>query len=172
MVSTGTSMQTWWEVQQFYFDEAATLDDRRYSDWLNFFAEELHYWVPIRRTRTVDELDKEFTSEDEMGWFDDDRPLLEARVRKLETGYAWSEDPPSRTRHLITNVRVLEDDGESLQVESDFILYRTRLNSEEDIWVGMRRDKLLRQDGAYKIAKRTVLLDQTLVLSKNLSNFF
>jgi biphenyl 2,3-dioxygenase beta subunit len=165
-------MQTWWEVQQFYFDEAAALDSRRYSDWLDFFAEELHYWVPIRRTRTANELDKEFTTEDEMGWFDDDRALLEARVRKLETGYAWSEDPPSRTRHLITNVRVLEDNGQVLQVESDFILYRTRLNSEEDWWVGMRKDVIERQDGRFKISKRTVLLDQTLVLSKNLSNFF
>src|SRR5262245_43192219 len=165
MVTTPNTMQTWWEVQQFYYDEAAALDTRRYSDWLDFFDEELHYWVPIRRTRTANELDKEFTTEDEIGWFDDDRPLLEARVRKLETGYAWSEDPPSRTRHLITNVRIIEDTGDTLQVESDFILYRTRLNSEEDWWVGLRKDVIRRKDGKFKIAKRTVLLDQTLVLS-------
>jgi biphenyl 2,3-dioxygenase beta subunit len=107
-----------------------------------------------------------------MAFFDDDKPMMEMRVRKLETGYSWSEDPPSRTRHLVSNVRVTEENGNELSVRSNFILYRTRLNSEEDMWVGERKDVLRRENGSFKIAKRTVLLDQTVLLSKNLSNFF
>ena len=103
--------------------------------------------MPIRRTRTVDQLDKEFTAKDEMAYFDDDKAMLEMRVRKLDTGYSWSEDPPSRTRHVISNVRIIENNAEDLVVETNFILYRTRLNSEEDMWVGMRRDRI-RKDGA------------------------
>lgn len=179
------------QIEQFYYHEAAVLDDRRYSDWVDLFTDDAHYWMPIRRTRTVDELDKEFSEPGQMAYYDDDKAMLEARVRKLETGYSWSEDPPSRTRHNINNVRVIsegpreitrivnaetkEEAKESvieLQVESNFMLYRTRLNSEEDLWVGMRKDTLRRVDGSFQISDRKVLIDQTVILSRNLSNFF
>lgn len=160
------------QLEQFYYDEAAALDERRYSDWVTLFTDDAHYFVPIRRTRTVDELDKEFTNPGDMAYYDDDKAMLEARVRKLETGYSWSEDPPSRTRHCISNVRLIKEDSGELTVESNFMLYRTRLNSEEDLWVGMRRDQLRRENGSFVVADRKVFLDQTVILSRNLSNFF
>ena len=83
-----------------------------------------------------------------------------------------AEDPPSRTRHLIANVRVLAAEGAEIEVESSFHLYRTRLNSEEDSWFGRRLDRLRRVDRALRIARRHIFLDQTLLLSRNLSNFF
>ena len=98
--------------------------------------------------------------------------MLETRVRKLETGYAWAEDPPSRTRHFVTNIRVIGEDGNDLTVESNFHLYRTRLNSEEDSWIGLRRDVLRRVDGSFRIADRKIFIEQTVILSRNLSNFF
>jgi biphenyl 2,3-dioxygenase beta subunit len=98
--------------------------------------------------------------------------MLESRVRKLETGYAWAEDPPSRTRHLVTNVRLISDNADGLVVETNFHLYRTRLNSEEDSWIGLRRDLLRRKEGTFEIADRKIFLDQTVILSRNLSNFF
>jgi biphenyl 2,3-dioxygenase beta subunit len=73
---------------------------------------------------------------------------------------------------MIHNVRVLAVDGEELTVESNFHLYRTRLESDEDSWIGRRRDRLRRVDGALRIAGRHVFLDQTVILSRNLSNFF
>ena len=93
-------------------------------------------------------------------------------MKKLATGYAWAEDPPSRQRHMVLNVRVISDDGDELIVESSFHFYRTRLNSEEDNWIGLRRDKLRREDGSFKIARREIYLEQTVLLSRNLSNFF
>lgn len=161
-----------YEVEQFLFDEAAILDAHEYDRWLELFAEDAYYFMPIRRTKMARELDKEFTQPGEMAYFDDTKELLKLRVAKLDTGKSWAEDPPSRTRHLITNVRVVADDGEELQVESNFHLYRTRLKSEEDSWFGRRQDTLRRAGDSFRIVRRTVLLDQTLILSRNLSNFF
>ena len=158
------------EVEQFYYEEAASLDEKRFHDWLDYFSDDAHYWLPIRRTRTVDQMDQEFTGPDEMAYFDDDKAMLEMRVRKLDTGYSWSEDPPSRTRHMMTKGSD-KVDGE-YTVETNFILYRTRLNSEEDMWVGVRRDQIRRDGDSFKIADRKIFLDQTVILSKNLSNFF
>lgn len=161
-----------YEVERFLYDEAAMLDQRRYEEWLDLFTEDTHYFVPIRRTRLQHEIDQEFTQPGEMAFFDDDKELLASRVTKLLSGRSWSEDPPSRTRHLVGNVRVVVDDGTELTVESNFHLYRTRLNSEEDSWIGMRRDRLRRVGDSFQIARRTVFLDQTVLLSRNLSNFF
>jgi biphenyl 2,3-dioxygenase beta subunit len=165
-------METQFALEQFYYDEAALLDSRDYTSWIQLFTDDTHYWMPIRRTVTSNDLSKEFTAKGEMAFFDDDKALLESRVRKLDTGYAWSEDPPSRTRHLVTNVRVVRDDLSELEVESNFHIYRTRLNSEEDNWLGLRRDVLRRTENSYQIADRKIFLDQTLVLSRNLSSFF
>lgn len=160
------------DVERFLYDEAAVLDERRFHDWLDLMAEDVHYWMPIRRTRTRDQLDKEFTAPDEMAFFDDDKEMLQMRVKKLDTGYSWSEDPPSRTRHLISNVRVVETTGDEHTVNSNFMLYRTRLTTEVDIWVGTRQDVLRKVNGSFQIAKRHIFLDQTTLTSKNLSNFF
>ena len=161
-----------YEVERFYYDEAALLDAHRYEEWLALFTDDARYFMPIRRTRMQRELDKEFTQPGEVAFFDDDKTLLAGRVAKLLSGRSWAEDPPSRTRHLITNVRVIADDGHELHVESNFHVYRTRLRSEEDSWIGSRRDVLRRADGSFRIADRKIFLEQTVLLSRNLSNFF
>jgi biphenyl 2,3-dioxygenase beta subunit len=161
-----------YEVERFYYDEAALLDAHRYEEWLTLFADDARYFMPVRRTRMQRELDKEFTQPGEVAFFDDDKMLLAGRVAKLQTGRSWAEDPPSRTRHLITNVRIVADDGHELRVESNFHVYRTRLRSEEDSWIGSRHDVLRRVDASFRIADRKILLEQTVLLSRNLSNFF
>ena len=170
------AMYLQYELEQLYTNEAALLDAHKYEEWLDLWTADARYFMPIRRTRSRRELSKEFTQPGEMAYFDDDKGLLEARVKKIRTGTAWAEDPPSRTRHLITNVRIAgEDAGESgsdLDVWSNFILYRTRLKSEEMTWVGSRNDKVRRVDDALMIADRKIYLEQTVILSQNLSNFF
>jgi len=161
-----------YEVERFYYDEAALLDSHRYEEWLALFADDAHYFMPIRRTRMQRELDKEFTRPGEMAFFDDTKTLLAGRIKKLESGRSWAEDPPSRTRHLITNIRILKDDGHTLEVESNFHLYRTRLNSEESSWIGSRRDVLRRVKEFFQIVDRKIFIEQTVLLSRNLSNFF
>ncbi len=161
-----------YEVEQFYFEEAALLDARDFEAWLRLLAPDIHYWMPIRRTVMKADIDREFTAPGAMSYFDDDFATLEARVRKLSTGFSWSEDPPSRTRHNITNVRVVEARGDELTVESNFHLYRSRLESDEDEWFGRRRDVLRRVEDGFRIAERHIFLDHTLLMSRNMSNFF
>jgi len=161
-----------YEVERFYYEEAALLDAHRYEEWLALFSDDAHYFMPIRRTRMQRELDKEFTQPGEMAFFDDNKMLLAGRIAKLQTGRSWAEDPPSRTRHLVTNIRVISDDGERLEIESNFHVYRTRLKSDEDSWIGVRRDVLRRVGDSFQIADRKIFLEQTVLLSRNLSNFF
>jgi biphenyl 2,3-dioxygenase beta subunit len=167
-----TRMYRQYEVEHFYNEEAALLDSHAYDKWVELFTEDAHYFMPIRRTVSRRELHKEFTQPGQMAFFDDNKDILRGRVAKLFSGTSWAEDPPSRTRHIVTNVRVTEVAGDEMTVHSAFLLYRTRLKSEEDQWIGSRVDTLRRVEGDLKIAKRTILLEQTLLLSRNLSNFF
>ena len=164
------------EVEEFLFLEADVLDSRRYEDWLDLLTEDIHYWMPVRRTTTARDVDREFTQPGGVAFFDDDFATLKMRVDRMLLGRAWAEDPPSRTRRLITNVRVVTGDGRGegaeVTVASNFQLYRTRLDSEEDSWIGRREDVLRRVDGAFRLARRHVFLEQTVILSQNLSSLF
>jgi 3-phenylpropionate/cinnamic acid dioxygenase small subunit len=160
------------EVEEFLYREAGLLDERRLDEWLALCADDIHYWMPIRRTTTAKEIDNEFTKPGGMAYFDDDKKTLGMRVQRLQVGRAWAEDPPSRTRHVVTNVRILGVDGKDITAASNFMLYRTRLNSEEDSWIGRREDVLRRESGALKLARRHIYLDQTVILAQNMSNLF
>ena len=165
-------MELQFEIEQFYYEEAATLDERRYSEWLELLTDDIHYWMPIRRTRLMEETDQEFTKPGSMALFDDNKDLLEKRVMKFGVEVSWAENPPSRTRHIVTNVRVLEISGDEMSIEANIHLYRTRLDSEETSWIGRRLDVLRRVDGSLRIAKRHIFLEQTVLLSTNLSSLF
>lgn len=160
------------DVERFLYDEAALLDARHYRDWLGVLADDLEYWMPIRRTVTVSDLANEFTRLGDMAFFDDDRTMAEMRVKKLEAGSAWSEDPPSRSRHFVSNIRVVALDGDEITVESCFCVYRTRLNTEVDTWTGRRVDGLRRTNEGFRLFKRHIFLDQTLIRSTNMSTLF
>ena len=160
------------EVEQFLYYEAALLDDRKYPEWLDLIADDIHYWMPVRRTVTLDNLDKEFTAIGGMAYFDDDKNDLRMRIEKLQTGSSWSEDPPSRTRHFVSNVRIIDVDGDEIAVELAFHIYRSRLNSKTDNWIGKRQDRLRRAGTGFQISQRHIFLDQTVIHSTNLSNLF
>ena len=118
-------------------------------------------------------VESDVTGEDELALFDEDKTTLAARVARLDTGMAWAEDPPSRTRHLVTNVEVEPcEGGGEISVYSNFLVYRSRAETEQDFYVGTRRDVLRRVDGAWKIARRWMVLDQAVLTAKNLSIFF
>jgi 3-phenylpropionate/cinnamic acid dioxygenase small subunit len=170
--SLAERMALQYEVEQFLYAEAALLDARRYRDWLGLMADDVEYWMPIRRTVTNADLDREFTKPGEVAFFDDDRTHLEMRVKKLEAGSAWSEDPPSRSRHFVSNVRILEVAGDEITLEACFHLYRTRLEADVDSWIGRRIDVLRRAAGSFLLVKRHLYLDQTVIQSTNLSTIF
>jgi 3-phenylpropionate/cinnamic acid dioxygenase small subunit len=160
------------EVEEFLYREASLLDERRLDDWLALCTDDIHYWMPIRRTMAAKEIDNEFTKPGGMAYFDDDKRTLALRIQRLAVGRAWAEDPPSRTRHTVTNVRIVSVNTNEILVALNFHLYRTRLDSEEDSWIGRREDLLRRENGALKLARRYIYLDQTVILSQNMSNLF
>ncbi|HZZ89776.1 MAG TPA: 3-phenylpropionate/cinnamic acid dioxygenase subunit beta [Caulobacteraceae bacterium] len=160
------------EVEQFLYAEAALLDARDYRAWLALLADDIRYWMPIRRTVMLADLDLEFTRPGEMAYFDDDRAMLEMRVRKLEAGSAWAEDPPSRSRHFVSNVRVMNVEGDEITLDVCFLLRRTRLESELTEWFGRREDMLRRVDDGFRLARRHIFLDQTVIPTTNMSTLF
>lgn len=161
-------------VEQFYYREAQLLDHRKYEEWLALLTEDIHYWVPIRTTQSSKNIDKEYYGPGCNAHFDEDYDRLRARIRARVSGLNWTEDPPSRSRHIITNVIVREVSAEKIEASSAFICYRNRLERMTDIYVGERRDVLLRVNGGkdFKIDKRIVLLDQSTITANNLSMFF
>ena len=160
------------EAEEFLFMEADLLDSRRYEEWLGLLADDIHYWMPVRRTTTAREVDREFTQPGGVAFFDDDLQTLKMRVDRMLVGRAWAEDPPSRTRRTITNLRIVDLSGDELTVSLNFQLYRTRLDSEEDCWIGRREDLLRRVDGGFRLARRHIYLEQTVILSPNMSSLF
>ena len=161
-----------YEIEQFLYAEAALLDARSYRAWLALLADDIHYWMPIRRTVTLSDLDLEFTKPGGLAYFDDDRTMLEMRVKKLEAGSAWSEDPPSRSRHLVSNVRILGIEGDEITLDVSFHLLRTRLNSELTQWFGRRTDVLRRVSDGFRLVRRHIFLDQTVIPTTNMSTLF
>ena len=173
------------EVEQFLYREARLLDTRRFDDWLDLLAEDIKYWMPLRSNRypayskAISILDGsryeegELSGEDDLAIMDEDKDSLTRRIRRLDSGMAWAEDPPSRTRHFVSNIEVEPGNRESeLKVYSNFIMYRTRGETEQDFYVGSREDVLRREDGQLRVAYRKIVLDQTVLLAKNVSNFF
>ena len=161
-----------WQAEQFLYAEADLLDARRYQDWLALLTDDIHYWMPLRRTTTARQIDLEFTEPGGIALFDDDYATLKMRVERLLVGSAWAEDPPSRARRLITNVRIVDTSDDEMTVASNFHLYRARLNSEEDSWLGRREDVLRRDGDGLRLARRHIFLEQTVILAQNLSTLF
>jgi 3-phenylpropionate/cinnamic acid dioxygenase small subunit len=175
------------EVEEFLFREAELLDERRYEEWLELFAEDARYWMPMRRNVPADELEREFTREGlDINWFDEGKDTLTRRVKQIRTGVHWAEQPPSRICHMVSNIQILHASpagpsptegalpGKAAEtaVKSRFLIYRNRVETETDFLVGKREDVLRRENGDWKIARRKIILDQNVLLAKNLTFFF
>jgi 3-phenylpropionate/cinnamic acid dioxygenase small subunit len=168
------------EVEQFYYEEAELLDDGRFTDWLELLADDLDYWMPTRTNRLRRQQALSIAARGEAAFYDETKESLAWRIRRFDSGMAWAEDPPSRTRHLITNVVVRHVDPsqhrefsvDDLEVRSAFLVYRNRLQREENIFAGRRTDILRRVSAGLQVARRVVLLDQNVLQAKNISTFF
>jgi 3-phenylpropionate/cinnamic acid dioxygenase small subunit len=162
------------EIEQFLYNEASLLDERRFDEWLELLADDIHYHMPIRRNVKFGQLDRENSSSDfEISWFDEGKRTLTGRVRQILTGVHWCEEPYSRIRHIVSNVQVVGVRGDEADVKSNFFVWQNRLQDEVNVFVG-RREDILRRDGdtGWKIRKRLILLDQNVLLAKVITTFF
>ena len=162
------------DVERFLYYEVLLLDERRLEEWLDLLAEDIHYFMPIRRNIKFGDWDLEFSDpETEISYFDEGKDILEGRVRQINTGVHWAEEPVSRFDHMITNVLILGEDGDQVQVSSKFFVYQNRLQDEVQMFVGRRYDTLRRDSQTgFKVLKRTILLDQNVLLPKVVNTFF
>ena len=159
------------EVEQFLYREARLLDGGKLRDWLDLFAEDARYWMPARETRM--NRHEELSGEGGLAIFDDDKNFLRARIERIGGGLAHAEEPPSRTRHFVSNIEVREAEshGGELDVFCNILVYQSRLERTECYYVGRREDRLRRVGPDFKIARRTIVLDQTL-FPRTISVFF
>jgi 3-phenylpropionate/cinnamic acid dioxygenase small subunit len=165
------------EIEDFFYREADLLDEREYDQWLDLLTEDIVYWMPMRKNVSYANRGKDITAEDDVAWFHDDKETLRKRVKQIQTGIHWADEPISRVAHVITNIRLVDpiaalDEGAKAATKCRFIVYRNRLESETDLLVGRREDTLTRMRGQLRIARRKIILDQSVLLAKNLTMFF
>jgi 3-phenylpropionate/cinnamic acid dioxygenase small subunit len=158
------------DITEFLYREALALDERRFRDWLEFLADDIRYEVPVRVTREG-LADWELAPTSRI--FDDTKETLEVRVRRLETDFAWAEQPPSRTRHFVTNVVVdRTDKGDEFLVSSNVFIYRSRgEDPNPSLYSLFRKDTIRRTAEWWEVARRWAALDQSLINAHNMSIF-
>lgn len=156
-------------MEDVLYYEAMLLDRGRLEEWLELLSDQVRYRVPVRTTRERGE-PGEFSPDIE--YFDDNKQTLRLRVERYGTAFAWSENPPSRVRHFIGNVRVIEATADRVQLEYGLWLYRNRGDDPRgEMLSGERRDVWQKEGDRWRLVSREVLLDQTVVGLKNLSIF-
>ena len=171
------------EVEQFLYREARLLDERRFREWLDLFTDDVRYWMGARSNRYPRTskaisilspnryVEDDHTRDDELSIFDESKETLSGRVARLETGMAWAEDPPSRTRHLIGNLEATALENGQAEARTAFLVYRSHLETDSQLLSGCREDVLRKVNGAWQVKKRTIVLDANVLLDKNLSVF-
>ncbi|MBF6569719.1 MAG: aromatic-ring-hydroxylating dioxygenase subunit beta [Candidatus Binataceae bacterium] len=157
------------EIEQFYYHEAFLLDSGNFHEWLDLFTDDTRYWIPVRQTR--DSREESVGKEDSIALVEDDKSFLILRVKRFDTGLAHAEQPPSRTRHFVSNVVITADRGEVCEVRSNVLVFQSRYEKSENFFVGYREDVLRKVGDSWKVASRKVVLDQP-VLPRVLSIFF
>jgi len=158
------------EAHEFLVREAELLDERRYRDWLDLLAPDIVYRMPVRVTAPET---LEHGLLEDMAHFDEDLYSLRKRIERFETGHAWTEDPPSRTRHFVTNVRTFEGSAaDEVVVRSYVLLFRSRGDIRDaDLVSAERTDVLRRTDAGLRLARREILVDESVLRTQNLAVF-
>lgn len=174
---TPATQQQWWLVSQFLHYEADLLDHREYDQWLALLDEDIRYRMPIARNVRRDQVASEYTAPGEVAWFDEGIATLRQRVAQLKTGIHWVEEPGSRVSHLVTNVRVLDIEplpggDEAIRVRSRFLVSQNRGQTENNLFVGKRVDRLRVGPAGVRLLQREIYLDQSVLLAKALTTFF
>lgn len=139
-------------VEHFLYEEAAHLDNWRLDEWLKLFTRDARYLMPATDVPDADPAR-------DMMFIDDDYERLRGRIARLKSRHAHREYPSSRTRRLITNVRLTRIAPSEIDVEASFAVYRSR-NEVIAPYVGIYRYTLVREDGGtFLIRRRRAELD-------------
>jgi 3-phenylpropionate/cinnamic acid dioxygenase small subunit len=137
------------DVEQFIYREARLQDELEYDAWEALWTDDAIYWVPVN----ADDSDPER----EMSVIYDNRSRIATRIKQLHTGKRHSQNPPSRLRRLISNVELLGTDGDDVLVGANFLVYESRERGVT-LWAGRSEYRLRREDGDWRMARKTVYL--------------
>lgn len=167
------------EIEEFLYDEANLLDERRFHEWLDTLADDLRYFMPMEyNVKAGEHAARELTSrENHMSWFNEGKWTLRKRAEQIMTGVHWAEEPLSRVCRLVSNIQLTtienNDDGElEVGVSSRFLIYQNRCEYEQYFFVGDRIDSMRLTKDGWKLASREVHIHQNVLLAKNLTVFF
>lgn len=167
------------EVEDFLCLEADLLDQRQFRAWLDLLADDIVYFMPIRRNvKFGQHAERENTRQGEgISWFDEDKWTLTKRVEQILTGVHYAEEPLSRVTHMLSNVRLIDvspsaEAAEQVTVSSRFLVHQNRVEYEAYTFIGRRTDILRRNGASWLIARRELILEQNVLLAKNLSILF
>ncbi len=139
------------EVEDLLYREAALLDEWKLEEWLEMLTDDAIYQVPSTDAPEGD-------ARNTLYIIADDAPRIRSRVKQLLGKSAWAENPHSRTRRMITNVRVTGADGDTILATANFAVHRMRYEMV-DTYVGRYEYKLTRFGNALKIRERIAILD-------------
>lgn len=167
------------EVAQFLYSEAELLDTRAFEAWTELLAEDLVYFMPIQSNVKFGEHDEHESTRQGQGisWFDEDKWTLTKRVEQIMTGEHYAEEPLSRVCRMVSAVQIGRDvtevaEGETVEVTSRLLVYQNRGHYETALFVCRRYDTLRRSGQSWQIARREIILNQSVLLAKNLTVFF
>lgn len=167
------------DIEEFLYDEAELLDQRRFREWLDTLADDLVYFMPMMfNVKFGQHAEREKTRfEKDMSWFNEGKWTLTKRAEQIMTGVHWAEEPLSRLCRLVTNVQLtgIAHDAQGRQevsVLSGFLIYQNRCEREEYYFAGKRHDVLRRVGDQWQLARREIRLGQNVLLAKNLTMFF
>lgn len=160
--------QLYFEVRSFQARECAALQAAAYDDWLSMMAPDVAYRVPV--VSVSEDVSATEAGPRELAHYDDTLETLKIRVARMRSRMAWTEIPPSRVRYFVEPL-VIRAEGPDVYVVSNFMVYQTRLQREENWYVGKREDKLRRVGDQLLLAERRAVIDRTVLPGKNLTVF-
>lgn len=167
------------EIEEFLYDEANMLDERRFDEWLEILSDDIRYFMPMEHNVKFGEhASREFTRREEhISWFNEGRWSLGKRVEQILTGVHWAEEPLSRVCRMVSNVQLsaieTNASGElEVDVSSRFLVYQNRCEHEQYFFVGDRLDRIRRTADGWKLAEREIHIHQNVLLAKNLTVLF
>src|SRR5690606_11254992 len=159
------------EIEEFLYDEANLLDERRFLEWLDTLAEDLQYFMPMEyNVKAGEHATRELTTrEKHMSWFNEGKWTLTKRAEQILTGVHWAEEPLSRVCCLVSNVQLTAietNDAGELEVDtsSRFLIYQNRCEYEQYFFVGDRMDRMRRTADGWKLARREIRIHQNVLL--------
>ena len=137
----------------FLNEEARLADEARYAEWLALWTDDAVYWVPATTDPGAD-------PDTHLSHIYDNRARIETRVKMLQSGYRYSQEPPSLMRRLVSNVEVEKAENGELVAQSNFILAELSVQAKHEMhwWVGRTTHRLRVARGALKMCAKKVVL--------------